>query len=61
MMLTLLIVLGVILAIISLGLGTFWVLLQLGVIVNEASKPTYSDTNDYRLSQGREVGKEREG
>jgi hypothetical protein len=60
-MFTLLIVLAVILGIISLGFGVFWVLIQLGVIVNEASKPTYSDTNNYSLNQGREVGKEREG
>jgi hypothetical protein len=60
-MITILIVLAVILAIISLGFGVFWVLLQLGVIVNEASKPTYSDSNNYSLNQGREVGKEREG
>lgn len=61
-MFSLLVVLAVILAIVSIGFGTFWVLLQLGVIVQEAAKPPHIDTsNDYKLSQGREVGKEREG
>jgi hypothetical protein len=60
-MFTFLIVLAVILAIASIGWGTFWILLQLGVIVQEASKPPYIDNNDYQLKQGRDVGQEREG
>jgi hypothetical protein len=60
-MFTFLIVLAVILAIASIGWGTFWILLQLGVIVQEASKPPHIDNNDYQLKQGRDVGQEREG
>lgn len=56
-----LIVLAVILAIVSIGIGTFWVLVQLGVIVHEAAKPPHHDTNDYRLSQGRDIGEKHEG
>ena len=38
--------------------GTFWLLFELGIIVNEARKPAYNDTNDYLLNQGHDVGKE---
>ena len=38
-----------------LGVGVFFVLLKLGVIVHEASRPVYQDAGDYRLDQGREV------
>ena len=38
-----------------IGLAVFLVLLKLGVIVREASRPTYQDYGDYRLDQGREV------
>jgi hypothetical protein len=36
------------------------VLLKLGVIVREASRPTYQDHGDYSLDQGREVRPEEE-
>jgi hypothetical protein len=38
-----------------LGVGVFLVLVKLGVIVREASRPTYQDSGDYRIDQGREV------
>jgi hypothetical protein len=38
-----------------LGVGGFMVLLKLGVIVREASRPAYQDSGDYRIDQGREV------
>ena len=38
-----------------IGLAVFLVLLKLGVIVREASRPTYQDYGDYQLDQGREV------
>ncbi|MFP4437302.1 MAG: hypothetical protein ACLFVO_08635 [Chloroflexaceae bacterium] len=41
-----------------LGWGFFLLLVQLGVIVNEARKPAYRDTGNYSLSQGHDVGKE---
>ena len=40
--------------------GGFLVLLKLGVIVREASRPTYQDHGDYSLDQGREVRPEDE-
>lgn len=43
-----------------LGLGGFLVLLKLGVIVREASRPTYQDQSSYSLDQGREVRPEEE-
>ena len=42
------------------GVGTFFVLLKLGVIVREASRPAYQDASDYRINQGREVRPEEE-
>lgn len=50
--------LAVLLLLALIGWGGFWLLIQLGVIVHEARKPAYSDTNDYRLSQGREAGRD---
>ena len=38
-----------------LGLGGFLVLLKLGIIVREASRPAYQDQGGYSLDQGREV------
>jgi hypothetical protein len=38
-----------------LGIGGFLVLLKLGVIVREASRPTYQDRGSYSLDLGREV------
>ncbi|MCG8351648.1 MAG: hypothetical protein MI924_28100 [Chloroflexales bacterium] len=46
------------LILILFGWGIFWLLVQLGVIVSEARKPTYIDNSDYTLDQGREVGQE---
>jgi hypothetical protein len=43
-----------------LGVGGFLVLLKLGVIVREASRPTYQDQGNYSLEQGREVRPEEE-
>ena len=40
--------------------GAFFVLLKLGVIVREASRPTIQDYGDYSLDQGREVRPEEE-
>jgi hypothetical protein len=42
------------------GAGAFLVLVKLGVIVREASRPTYQDAGDYRIDQGREVRPEEE-
>ena len=41
-------------------LGTFFVLLKLGVIVHEASRPAIQDYGNYSLDQGREVRPEEE-
>jgi hypothetical protein len=38
-----------------LGVSGFLVLVKLGVIVREASRPAYQDSGDYRMDQGREV------
>ena len=38
-----------------LGVSVFLVLVKLGVIVREATKPAYQDSGDYRMDQGREV------
>jgi hypothetical protein len=43
-----------------LGFGGFIVLLKLGVIVREASRPTIEDRGSYSLEQGREVRPEEE-
>ena len=43
-----------------LGVGGFLVLLKLGVIVREASRPAYQDRGNYTLDQGREVRPEEE-
>jgi hypothetical protein len=47
-------------ALAAIGVGTFFVLLKLGVIVREASRPSYHDYSDYSLDQGREVRPEEE-
>jgi hypothetical protein len=47
-------------AVAVLGIGGFIVLLKLGVIVREASRPTYEDRGSYSLEQGREVRPEEE-
>jgi hypothetical protein len=55
----LLMILAGVLLLISVGFGTFWVLIQLGVIVQKASEPPTTDTNNYSLSQGRDVGNDK--
>jgi len=57
--LTLLIICAVV-ALAVLGVGGFIVLLKMGVIVREASRPTYADRGSYSLEQGREVRPEEE-
>jgi len=47
-------------ALVAIGMGVFFVLLKLGVIVREASRPTIQDYGDYSLDQGREVRSEEE-
>jgi hypothetical protein len=47
-------------ALAAIGAGTFLVLLKLGVIVREASRPSYQDYGDYSLDQGREIRPEEE-
>jgi hypothetical protein len=51
----LLLVLCMIGLLVVLGVGAFLVLVKLGVIVREASRPTYQDSGDYRIDQGRDV------
>ena len=50
-----LIVLCGMLVVAVLGVGGFFVLLKLGVIVHEARRPTIQDYGSYSLGQGREV------
>lgn len=54
-----LIILGGVLLISILGWGTFWILVQLGVIVQKATEPPTTDTNTYSLDQGRDVADRR--
>jgi hypothetical protein len=51
----LLLVLCMIGLLVVLSVGAFLVLVKLGVIVREASRPTYQDSGDYRIDQGRDV------
>ena len=48
------------LVLVTIGVGTFFALLKLGVIVHEASRPVIQDYGDYSLDQGREVRPEEE-
>ena len=48
------------LVVVVLGVGGFFVLLKLGIIVREAQRPTYQDYGSYSLDQGREVRPEEE-
>jgi hypothetical protein len=57
MILLILMILAGLLLISAVGFGTFWVLVQLGVIVQKAAEPPTTDTNNYSLGQGRDVGK----
>jgi hypothetical protein len=50
-------VIGGILLVTMLGLGTFWLLIQLGVIAQKAMEPPTSDSGNYSLEQGREAGR----
>jgi hypothetical protein len=43
-----------------LGVSIFLVLIKLGIIVREASRPAYQDAGDYGLDQGREIRPEEE-
>jgi hypothetical protein len=56
MIFVILMILAGILLLLSVGWGIFWVLLQLGVIVQKAAEPPTTDTNNYSLGQGRDVG-----
>ena len=47
-------------ALAAIGVGVFFVLLKLGVIVREANRPSYQDYSDYSIDQGREVRPEEE-
>jgi len=47
-------------ALAAVSVGAFFVLLKLGVIVREASRPAIQDYGDYSLDQGREVRPEEE-
>ena len=49
-----------IVALAVLGVGGFIVLLKMGVIIREASRPTLQDRGSYSLDQGREVRPEEE-
>lgn len=57
MLIIFLIIIFGILLIAGAGWGLFWFLVQVGVIAQKATEPPTRDTNDYSLSQGREVGK----
>ena len=48
---------GLVLAV-GLGFGLVMLLIKLGVIVREAQRPPHIDAGDYRLSQGRDVGRD---
>jgi hypothetical protein len=41
-----------------IGWGLFWLFAQAGVIIQKAAEPPVTDTNDYSISQGREVKSE---
>ncbi|NTW01612.1 MAG: hypothetical protein HGA19_09910 [Oscillochloris sp.] len=56
MIMSTLIVLAGILILFVAGWGIFWLLIQLGVIVQKATEPPTTDTNNYSLNQGRDVG-----
>jgi hypothetical protein len=42
----------------SMLVGGFFLLVQLGVIAKKATEPVYTDSGDYFIEQGREVGKD---
>ena len=49
--------LGVVLFIVVVA-GIFTIILKIGVIAHEATRPPTVDRGNYRLSQAREVGRE---
>lgn len=53
-----LLVIGGLLILSLLGWGVVLLLIQLGVIANEATRPPHTDAGEYRLEQGRDVGQE---
>jgi hypothetical protein len=53
-----LIILGGLALLASIGFGVFMLLVQLGVIVKKAGEPVHTDQGGYSLDQGREVGKQ---
>ncbi|GIW02993.1 hypothetical protein [Roseiflexus sp.] len=53
-------VLCLILVLAVVGVSGFIVALKLGIIVQQAAKPTHLDTGNYTLEQGREVRPEEE-
>ena len=55
MLVLLLLVFCAIVLLLVVGAGAFLVLVKLGVIVREASRPTIEDRGSYSLEQGREV------
>jgi hypothetical protein len=57
-LLLILIVFAGILLLIGAGWGLFWFLIQVGVIVQKATEPPTTDTNNYSLGQSRDVGKD---
>jgi hypothetical protein len=57
MLMIVLMVIGALLLLTMIGFGTFWVLVQIGVIAQKAMEPPASDTSGaYSLDQGRDVG-----
>lgn len=52
-----LLVIAAVLILSMVGVGTFFVLVQLGVIAQKSLEPPTSDSGTYSLEQGREVGK----
>lgn len=57
MLMMALIVIAALLVLTIVGLSTFWLLVQLGVIAQKAMEPPTTDSGSYGLDQGREVGK----
>ena len=50
-----LVALCVVVLVAMLASATFWFLVKVGVVINEARKPPHVDAGDYRIGQGREV------
>ncbi|NTV63553.1 MAG: hypothetical protein HGA65_08465 [Oscillochloris sp.] len=50
-----LIILAGLLLLSLVGWGIFWLLIQLGVIVQKAAEPPTTDTNNYSLDQGHDI------